>query len=325
MFCPKCGDEYREGFTVCATCMVPLVKDPPLQVEPEFGRFVTVHETADVVTIAFVKSLFESEGVEYYCKGEGSQYPSLPVQFQVNEKDVENAREILNQMEKSDFELIESDVKNVYAKEIEDKATGKRTSGGLIKGIIIGIFISAIVFLVYDYQQKHSSGVVQYDLNKDSKPDYSYYYKSGTVVSDEGDRNFDGKVDIWHFYKDGLRDRGESDDDFDRVVDSRYYYKSGMLDRVEIDTNHDNKPEIVEYYKNDIISQKWWYHESSRIVWKRVFLVKGIREEEYVDQDYDGAFDIKIVYNSSERPMNIVQLTKSGVPKTQGERGKGRQ
>ena len=318
MFCPECGDEYREGFTVCATCNVPLVKDPPLQTKPEFARFVTVYETVNAVTIAFVKSLFESEGVEYYCKGEGSQYPPLPVQFLVNEKDVEKAREILNQMEKSNFELIESDVKNVYTKEIEDKATGKRTSGGLIKGIIIGIFISAILFFIYEYKQRHRSGVVEYDLNKDSKPDWFYYYKNGTIVNEEADRNFDGKIDLWYFYKDGIRDRGESDNDFDGVVDNRFYYKSGMLDRVEIDTNNDKEPEIVEYYKNEIISQEWWYHESSRIIWKRVFFVKGIREEEYVDQDYDGAFDIRIVYNSSGRPINIIQLKKTGVPKTKG-------
>ena len=320
MFCPKCGDEYREGFTVCATCMVPLVKDPPLQVEPEFGRFVTVYETANAVSIAFVKSLFESEGVEYHCKGEGSQYPLpvLPVQFQVNEKDAEKAREILNQIEENNFELVESDVKNVYAKEIEDKATGKRTSGGLIKGIIIGIFISAILFVFYEYNQRHLSGVVKYDLNKDSKPDDFYYYKNGTLVNVEIDRNSDGKIDFWFFYKDGVRERGESDDDFDGVVDNRYYYKSGKLDRVEIDTNNDKEPEIVEYYKNEIMTQEWWYHESSRIIWKRVFFVKGIREEEYVDQDYDGAFDIRIVYNSSGRPIHIIQLEKTGVPKTKG-------
>ncbi len=317
MFCPKCGDEYREGFTVCATCNVPLVKDPLPQVEPEFARFVTVFETANTVTLAFIKSLFESERVDYYCKGEGSQYP-LPVQFQVNEKDVEKAREILNQIEDSNFELVESDAKNVYAKEIEDKATGKHTSGGLIKGIIIGVFISAILFSIYEYKQRHLSGVVEYDLNKDSKPDWFYYYKNGTVVNEEADRNFDGKTDLWYFFKDGIRDRGESDNDFDGVADNRYYYKSGMLDRVEIDTNNDKEPEIVEYYKNEIISQEWWYHESSRIIWKRVFFVKGMREEEYIDQDYDGAFDIRIVYNSSGRPINIIQLKKPGVPKTQG-------
>jgi len=316
MFCPNCGDEYREGFTVCATCKVPLVKDPPRQREPEFGRFVTVYETANVATIAFIKSIFESEGIEYYCKGEGSQY-SLPVQFQVDEKDVDKAREILNQMEGGNFELLETAAKNDFPREIEVRATEKYGSKGLIKGILIGFSISAIVFLFYDYKQKHLSGAVEYDLNKDSKPDHFYYYKNGTVVSDEIDRNFDGKIDIWHFYKDGVRDRGESDDDFDRVVDTRYYYNSGILDRVEIDTNHDNKPEIVEYYKNEIISQKWWYHESSRIVWKRVFFVNGIREEEYVDQDFDGTFDVKILDNSAERPIHIVKLTKSGIPTTQ--------
>jgi hypothetical protein len=29
MFCPVCGDEYREGFTTCADCQVPLVGVPP--------------------------------------------------------------------------------------------------------------------------------------------------------------------------------------------------------------------------------------------------------------------------------------------------------
>ena len=34
MFCPKCRAEYREGFTVCADCGVPLVETLPAS--PEF-------------------------------------------------------------------------------------------------------------------------------------------------------------------------------------------------------------------------------------------------------------------------------------------------
>jgi len=307
MFCPKCGDEYREGFNVCATCNVPLVKERPCQPESEFIKPVTVYETANPATIAFAKSILESEGIECYCKGEGSQY-SLPVQIQVDEKDAEKAREVLNQMEGSNFELLESDAKNDYTKKIEDRVADKHTSKGLIKGIIIGIVISVMAFLVYDYKQKHFSGSIEYDLNKDSKPDYFYYYENGCVVKDEQDRNFDGKIDLWYFFKDGGLDRGESDDDFDGIVDTWYYFENGQLTRSEADTNSDNKPEIISHFTNGIRDEVVWYHETSRVLWKKALLVNGIKQEEYVDQDYDGAFDIKIVYNSSERPTSIIHL-----------------
>jgi hypothetical protein len=29
MWCPKCGAEYRPGFTACADCRLPLVDQPP--------------------------------------------------------------------------------------------------------------------------------------------------------------------------------------------------------------------------------------------------------------------------------------------------------
>ena len=29
MFCPNCAAEYREGFTICADCKIPLVTEPP--------------------------------------------------------------------------------------------------------------------------------------------------------------------------------------------------------------------------------------------------------------------------------------------------------
>jgi antitoxin component YwqK of YwqJK toxin-antitoxin module len=321
MLCPNCGVEYREGFTVCSACNVPLVNELPGQVEPGFMKFVTVYETGDPAFIAFAKSILQSEGIKYFIRGEGIQdlfaggrlgtgfNPVIgPVEIQVDEKDVEKAKDLLRQIEQGEFELSETDTIYNHAEKSEDSATKKHKVKGLLKGIIIGVLVSAMVFYVYYYREKHFSGVLKYDRNKDSKPDLFYTYKNGVIVKYEEDRNFDGKIDLWVFYKDGSDDHGESDNDFDGRVDTKFYYKNGVLSRVEIDTNFDNKPEIIEEYTNGVLSAMSWYHESTRNLWEKAYFVGGIKKEEYIDQDYDGTFDIKIIYDSSERPIRTVSL-----------------
>jgi antitoxin component YwqK of YwqJK toxin-antitoxin module len=321
MFCPNCGAEYREGFTVCSACNVPLVSELPCQIEPGFIKFVTVYKTGDPAFIAFAKSILQSEGIKYFIRGEGLQdlfaggrlgtgfNPVIgPVEIQVDEKDVEKAKGLLSQIEQGEFELSETDTIYNHAEKCEDSAAKKHKVKGLLKGIIIGVLVSAIAFYLYYYKEKHFSGVLKYDLNKDLKPDLFYIYKNGVIVRFEEDRNFDGKIDRWDFYKDGTIDRGESDDDFDGRVDTWFYYKNGVVTRVEIDTNFDNKPEIIEDYTNGVLSEKSWYHESSRNLWKRAYFVGGIMKEQYIDQDFDGTFDIKIIYDSSERPIKTDSL-----------------
>jgi len=316
MFCPNCGAEYREGFTVCSDCNVPLVTELPGEEEIGFTKLVTVYETGDPAVIPFAKSILQSEGIKYFIKGESLQdlfaggrlgtgfNPVIgPVQIQVDENDVEKAKELLNQIEQREFDLSETDTVSEQTETIEDSGGKKHGIKGFLRGIIIGILISGIGLYVYDYKKKHFSGVVEYDTNKDSKPDLFYIYRNRVIVEVDEDRNFDGKVDLWEFYKEEIVDRGESDNDFDGRVDTKFSYENGVLSRVEIDTNNDNRPEIIEDYTHGVLFARSWYHESSRNLWKKTYLAGGVMREEYIDQDYDGTFDIKIIYNSSERPV----------------------
>ena len=249
---------------MCPECHVPLVNELPSQIEPGFIKFVTVYETGDPAIIAFAKSILESEDIKYSTKGENLQElfaggrlgtgfnPVIgPVEIQVDEKDVERAKELLSQIEQGEFELPETEAEYPPAEKAEDRGAKRHSLKDLLIGMAIGVLISVVGFIAYNYKEKHLPGTATYDLNKDSKPDLFYYYRNGVVVKVEQDRNFDGKIDWWEFYKNGERDHGVCDNDFDGVVDAWFNFKNGLLAQFEIDINSDNKPEIIEYYRDE--------------------------------------------------------------------------
>ncbi len=67
MFCPLCKAEYREGFTTCADCSVPLVAEIPREEEPQL---VEVFQTLDQSEILIIKSVLEEEGIPYHFSGD---------------------------------------------------------------------------------------------------------------------------------------------------------------------------------------------------------------------------------------------------------------
>ena len=116
MFCPKCRAEYREGFTECSDCKVPLVSELPPEPEPEIEdeetvESVTVLTTGNPMIVALAKSLLDDAKIPYFVKGEMLQemfYPGRiigfnpiigPVQIRVLKDDEEVARKVLEDLE----------------------------------------------------------------------------------------------------------------------------------------------------------------------------------------------------------------------------------
>ena len=71
MVCPECGSEYRDGYTNCADCAVPLVEPQPETDpgEPE-AELVKVFEGGDAAVLPLVESLLNDAKIEFLVKGE---------------------------------------------------------------------------------------------------------------------------------------------------------------------------------------------------------------------------------------------------------------
>lgn len=106
-WCPKCGSEYREGFTECADCKVVLVETQPdsLSTHPEaVSDPVVVYETSRKLDADMICEMLQNADIPAYphvlsALGEMTQiYTGMPLdgmQILVDRSQAEAAREIL--------------------------------------------------------------------------------------------------------------------------------------------------------------------------------------------------------------------------------------
>ena len=113
MFCPKCGDEFREEVKECADCQVGLVKEIPVKISKDSSkanhlnsRIVTVFSSGDPGLIMIAKSILDGAGIHYFAKGEGLQSVygqgfnlSGQIRIQVIEENAEDAENLLKPLE----------------------------------------------------------------------------------------------------------------------------------------------------------------------------------------------------------------------------------
>jgi hypothetical protein len=117
MICPQCGTEYRDGFTDCADCHIPLItgtaKDWAGEDKDEYVTFVPVYTTGNQAFMAVAKSVLESAGILYTIRNEQVQnvwgFGSLgnnisPMIIEVEKERAEEAKELLKELEQGGLE-----------------------------------------------------------------------------------------------------------------------------------------------------------------------------------------------------------------------------
>jgi hypothetical protein len=112
MHCPQCLTEYRDGFTECADCHVPLAPGLPQSAPadesaPAGGHavnLVTVLETSDSFAVNLAKASLEDAGIEYVTGGDDiveraltgmSAMGAVASTIQVESAHADEAREVL--------------------------------------------------------------------------------------------------------------------------------------------------------------------------------------------------------------------------------------
>ena len=110
MFCPTCGEEYGWDVMVCPVCDVDTVDRLPGPAPKPDAALVSVLATGDAGLIAIAKSLLESEGIDYFVRGDGLQdlaglgritgfsYVFGPAEFWVRAEDADRARDLLRDL-----------------------------------------------------------------------------------------------------------------------------------------------------------------------------------------------------------------------------------
>jgi hypothetical protein len=97
MHCPQCLTEYRDGFSECTDCHVPLAPGrPPEASEEHQVDLVTVLETSDPFVVNLGKASLEDAGIRYVVGGDDSAERGLsgmsPMGAMASQIQVESAR-----------------------------------------------------------------------------------------------------------------------------------------------------------------------------------------------------------------------------------------
>ena len=89
--------------------------------------------------------------------------------------------------------------------------------------VFLWVFFCAKFYLAYPQVTSASKKVEtkSYDVNKDGRPDVTYYSDGKYIAKAEADTNYDGKPDVVVYAKDGKFESAEVDTNYDGKTDKK--------------------------------------------------------------------------------------------------------
>ena len=174
-WCPKCGSEYRDGFTECASCGVKLVDkltdEQKKQAEMEERRDMVLPEGMSLPVAVFTaKNRLEAESIEDMLRDNAIPVFDRPAAFRqiqsysgadarfgvelvVDASQTARARQLIDEMqtELSENELSEDDLARLAEEQAEQmpKAEVEDSASLRLLPVIAGILVLALVVLYF--------------------------------------------------------------------------------------------------------------------------------------------------------------------------------
>lgn len=174
-WCPKCGSEYRDGFTECASCGVKLVDkltdEQKKQAEMEERRDMVLPEgMSRPVAVFTAKNRLEAESIEDMLRDNDIPVFDRPAAFRqiqsysgadarfgvelvVDASQTARARQLIDEMqtELSENELSEDELARLAEEQAEQmpKAEAEDSASLRLLPVIAGILVLALVVLYF--------------------------------------------------------------------------------------------------------------------------------------------------------------------------------
>ena len=152
-WCPKCGAEYRDGFTRCASCDVPLVDRLTDEQSKEANKSETERECDKMVLPEGMSSPIAVYTAKNRLEADSGADARFGVELVVDASQTSRARQLIEQMqaELAENELSEDDLARLAEEQAEQEPPAEMQDNASFRllPVIAGVLVLALVVLYF--------------------------------------------------------------------------------------------------------------------------------------------------------------------------------